>query len=92
MQHNPCCLDHSDLMATFIAAGTSVVLGIVTRAPDVLGYVSTLAHDNPYFGKYVPSHFDGLEATRALRDVRVVLGDIHMEAESGHIAFASMEI
>jgi hypothetical protein len=76
----------------FIAAGTSVVLGIVTRAPDILGYVSSLARDDPYFQQHVPSHLDGLEATRKLRNVRVILGDVRKEAAIGHVAFASMEI
>jgi hypothetical protein len=76
----------------FMAASISVVLGILTRAPDVLGYVSTLARDDPYFDKHVPSHLDGLEATRALRDVRVILGDVRQGADVGHVAFASMDI
>lgn len=75
-----------------MAASVSVILGVITRAPDVLGYVSTLARDDPYFDKYVPSHLDGLEATRALRDVRVIIGDVHQEAVVGHVAFASMHI
>lgn len=75
----------------FVAASVSVVLGFVTRAPDILGYVSTLARDDPYFGKPVPSHFDGMEATRSLRDVRVIIGDVHKKDEVGHVAFASLE-
>jgi hypothetical protein len=59
----------------FAAASVSVVLGIVTRAPDGLG-----------------SYLDGLEATRALRDVRVMIDDVQQEADVGHVAFASMNI
>jgi hypothetical protein len=75
----------------FTAASISVLLGIVTKAPDILGYVSSLARDDPYFKKHVPSHLDGLETTRALRNVHVVVGDVRKEAVIGHIAFASME-
>lgn len=75
----------------FMAANVSVILGIVTKAPDILGYVSTCARDNPYFERYVASHLDGLEAARALRDVRVVIGDVRRKDDVGHIAFASMD-
>ncbi|KAF3003174.1 hypothetical protein E8E13_009232 [Curvularia kusanoi] len=64
----------------FVAASVSIVLGILTKAPDILGYVSTLGRDDPYFGQHIPSHFDGLEATRLLRDVRVIVGDVRREA------------
>lgn len=69
-----------------------MALGLVTRVPDILGYVSTLARDDPYFERQVPSHLDGLEATRAVRNVRVIVGDVHQEADVGHVAFASMGI
>ncbi|KAF1364294.1 hypothetical protein EJ07DRAFT_151586 [Lizonia empirigonia] len=75
----------------FIAAVISVVLGFLTRAPDILGYVSTYARDDPYFAHHVPSHMDGMETARALRDVRVIIGDVHKKEEVGHVAFASME-
>ncbi|KAF9690634.1 hypothetical protein EKO04_011473 [Ascochyta lentis] len=75
----------------FAAAAVSVVLGFMTRAPDILGYVSTYARDDPYFAHHVPSHMDGLETARALRDVRVIIGDVHKKEEVGHVAFASMD-
>lgn len=73
----------------FVAAATSAFLGSITKAPDILGYVSTLARDDPYFGKAVPSYHDGLQAARALRDVRVMIGDVQKDSEVGHIAFAA---
>jgi hypothetical protein len=76
----------------FLAASVSGVLGFITKAPDVLGYVSTLARDNPYFGNHVPSHLDGMEAARALRDVRVMVGDVHKTEDVGHVAFASADV
>lgn len=75
----------------FVAASVSIVLGILTKAPDILGYVSTLGRDDSYFGRYIPSHLDGLEATRLLRDIRVIVGDVRKEAPVGHVAFASMD-
>lgn len=76
----------------FMAASISVLLRFITTAPDILGYVSTLARDDPYFATHVPSHLDGIEASRTLRGVRIVVGDVHKEADVGHIAFASMDI
>ncbi|KNG46211.1 hypothetical protein TW65_97105 [Stemphylium lycopersici] len=73
------------------AALVALVLGILTKAPDTLGYVSTSARDNPYVTTQVASHLDGLEAARVLRNVRVRIGDVHMAAEVGHVAFASMD-
>ncbi|KAH8624704.1 hypothetical protein IG631_20169 [Alternaria alternata] len=76
----------------FLAADVSTILGIITTAPDILGYVSTAARDNPYFEGYaIPSHFDGMEATRYLRDVRVMIGDVKGKSEIGHVAFTPMD-
>ncbi|KAJ8118309.1 hypothetical protein OPT61_g697 [Boeremia exigua] len=75
----------------FVAAVSSAILGFVTKVPDILGYVSTLARDDPYFGKSVTSHHSGLEAARALRDTRVVIGDVNKDSHVGHIAFATVE-
>jgi hypothetical protein len=75
----------------FMTASISAALGFVTKAPDILGYVSTLARDNPYFEKHVPSHLDGLHAARALREVRVVIGDVHKKQYVGHVAFVSVD-
>jgi hypothetical protein len=75
----------------FVAAIASTMLGFITKAPDILGYVSTLARDDPYFQKSVPSHQSGLEAARALRDTRVIIGDVHQDGHVGHIAFATVD-
>ena len=75
-----------------LIASVTVILGFLTRAPDVLGYVSTLARDDPYFGKPVASHLDGMETTRSLRNVRVIIGDVHKKDDVGHVAFASTDI
>jgi hypothetical protein len=74
-----------------LAANLSLLLGIFTRTPDVLGFVSMNARDNTHFSKYVPSHLDGKETARALRNVRVIIGDVKGEAEVGHIALTTMD-
>ncbi|CAO2647197.1 Nn.00g081190.m01.CDS01 [Neocucurbitaria sp. VM-36] len=73
------------------AALVALILGILTKAPDTLGYVSTSARDNPYVTTQVASHLDGLEAARELRNVRIRIGDVNSTAEVGHVAFASMD-
>lgn len=75
----------------FVAGVVSLVLGFLTRAPNILGFVSTYARDDPYFGQHISSHMDGMETARALRDVRVMVGDVHNKEDVGHVAFASME-
>ncbi|KAH8696976.1 hypothetical protein GQ44DRAFT_718612, partial [Phaeosphaeriaceae sp. PMI808] len=74
-----------------VAANLSLLLGIFTRTPDIFGFVSISAHDNPYFNKYVPSHLDGKESARALRGVKVMIGDVRGDADVGHIALATMD-
>jgi hypothetical protein len=69
-----------------LAANISLLLGIITRTPDVLGFVSMNARDNPHFTKYMPSYLDGKETARALRDVRVMIGDVTGDADVGHCA------
>ncbi|CAO2653982.1 Nn.00g107150.m01.CDS01 [Neocucurbitaria sp. VM-36] len=78
-------------LVLLLAANLSMLLGIVTRTPDILGFVSVLARDNPYFRIYVPSHFSGLEAARVLRDVKVRVGDVKSAAGVGHIALTTMD-
>lgn len=73
------------------AALIALVLGILTKVPDTLGYVSTSARDNPYVTTQVASHLDGLEAARALGNIRIRIGDVNSTAEVGHVAFASMD-
>lgn len=73
----------------FLVAAASALLRSVTRAPDILGYVSALARDDPHFAIPVSSYHSGLESARALRDVRVMIGDVRNDDEVGHIAFAA---
>lgn len=71
---------------------TSVYLKKMTLAPDILGYASSAAHDNPFFptDRSYSSHIDGLERARALEDVKVIIGDVKGDSDVGHIAFAAV--
>lgn len=71
---------------------TSVYLKKMTLAPDILGYASSAAHDNPFFpsNRIYSSHIDGLGRARALEDVKVMIGDVNGDSEVGHIAFAAV--
>ena len=65
----------------------------MTLAPDILGYASSAAHDNPFFSaesRTYSSHEGGLDRARALEDVRVIIGDVRGDSEVGHIAFAAV--
>lgn len=78
-------------LALCLAALVSLVLGVIIKAPDILGFVSTSARDNPYVPEHVPSRADGLQAARALRDVRMRIGDVNGLGEVGHVAFTTIE-
>ncbi|KAF9701520.1 hypothetical protein EKO04_001143 [Ascochyta lentis] len=69
--------------ALFIAPDTSLVLGIVVKAPDTLGFVSTSARNNPYVDQQVKSQSDRLQAARALRDLRARIGDVRRTVKLG---------
>lgn len=74
-----------------MAANATVLLFIIIKEPDVSVYVSTYARENQYFRKRVASYLDGLEAARALRDARVIIGDVRSKLDLKYIAFGSME-
>jgi hypothetical protein len=74
-----------------LAAILSMFLGLITRTPDSLGFVSSSARENPYFKEHVPSYLSGVEAARLLRDVQVRVGDVGTDTEIGHIALATMD-
>ncbi|KAF2142310.1 uncharacterized protein K452DRAFT_269877 [Aplosporella prunicola CBS 121167] len=75
-----------------IAASISLYLKAIILAPDILGYASSLARDNPYIAAMDGgSHLDGLERTHLLRNVKVMIADVHTEADVGHIAFTAQE-
>lgn len=64
-----------------------------TLAPDIFGFVSSLTRDNPHFP--VPpggSTLDGLDRTRALRNMQVRIGDIAgPHGEVGRVGFVPVD-
>jgi hypothetical protein len=66
----------------------SFILGTITLAPDILGYMSSLTRDNPFIPCGEASHLHGLERAKALNNLKVTIGDVDVRAESGYIAFA----
>ena len=72
----------------------SVALGVVTRAPNVLGFVSSLTRDSPFFAGVVPEGGSGMgggERARVLGDVRVRLADVRAGEAVGRVAFVGIE-
>lgn len=74
-----------------LAANLSMLLGIVTRTPDILGFVSVSARDNPHFGVKTSNTCSGLDAARQLQHVRVTIGDVRGDEDVGHIAFTTSD-
>jgi hypothetical protein len=73
----------------------SLALRLVTKAPDILGYVSSLTRDSPYFRNDedksdapASSALSGPERARVLRRLRVRIADVKAGEEVGYIAFA----
>lgn len=76
----------------FIAGLASLVLMLVTIAPDILGYVSSYTRDNPFAGaEKQASHLEGPERSKALREMSVTLGDVKGQEDTGYIALAATE-
>ena len=68
-----------------------MVLSKITKAPDVLGYVSTMTRDNEYVR--VPeggSTLDGMQRARYLARMKVQLANVRPEDEAGLIALRSL--
>jgi hypothetical protein len=81
-------------IALLLAAISGIVFNHLVVGPDILGYCSTLARDNPYV-KLPPggSTLDGDERTRLLTDLKLRLGDVQTSDQStqGYIAVAPVE-
>ncbi|KAK8174776.1 hypothetical protein BC567DRAFT_289802, partial [Phyllosticta citribraziliensis] len=81
------------IIATIILSAcalVTIVLQSRTRAPDILGSVSTLTRDSPYVLTVPPggSGLDSTERARLLKDVWVRIQDVQPENEIGKIAFS----
>jgi hypothetical protein len=76
----------------FLAACFSLVVHSLCRAPQVLGYASSLVRDSRYFedvtGVYGNSVEDGPEKSKRLGRMRVMLTDVRDGRGAGKIAFA----
>lgn len=75
----------------FLTSLASLLLGTMTLAPDILGYVSSLTRDNPFACNDEPSHLDGLDRAKALNDMKVAIGDVDGQSKSGYVAFGAAE-
>ena len=73
-----------------ICAIATLILRLTTRAPDILGYISTMTRGNVHTA--VPSGgntLDGVERARYLASMRFRLVDVRPEEEVGHISLSS---
>ena len=74
-------------------AVAGIVLRQMTKAPDILGYVSSMTRDNIHTS--VPSGgntLDGIERARYLADMRLQLADVRPGGDVGHIALRSVQL
>lgn len=82
-------------MAVSIIALTFGILGLLlkrmVKAPDILGYVSTMTRDNPHFnGPGGGERLDGVERARLLRSEDVKLMVVSDNSDNlGHMALTS---
>jgi hypothetical protein len=83
-------LDFITCTILLLAAYASVWLRIQTVCPDVFGYVSSMTRDNPHIP--VPkggSTMSGVERARAMKNVRVKIGELErQDGAPGHIGLA----
>ncbi|KAH7086110.1 hypothetical protein BKA63DRAFT_560721 [Paraphoma chrysanthemicola] len=75
-----------------LAAVSSLVIHTQRRAPTILGHVSSLIRDSPYFkgnGAYYNSAEDGADKTKRLAGLKVMVADVGSTRDkTGKIAFA----
>ncbi|GME28941.1 hypothetical protein BKCO1_7900023 [Neofusicoccum parvum] len=74
----------------FIAAVATVVLDIITIAPDIFGFTSSCTRDNVYMARFAEgSYLGGLARARALQNVMVRIGDVKDQHTVGHVALTT---
>ena len=74
-----------------IAAIISLIISTLTKAPDILGYVSSLTRDSPYTRVPVGGDtLDGADRARCLADTKVCIADVRPGEDVGHIAFCTI--
>lgn len=77
-----------------LCAIASLLLRLFIIAPDILGFVSSLTRDSPYFEPLPDagsSLLSGPERARKLRDVKVQIADVRPSADVGHVAFVQVD-
>ncbi|CAG9977922.1 unnamed protein product [Clonostachys byssicola] len=82
------------LTTTFILlilASLGLAFRLLIRGPDVVGFASSMTHDNPYTplldcGSAMP----GPQRARWLRDMRVQLADVRPDNDVGYVAFRNL--
>lgn len=63
-----------------------------TVAPDIFNHVSSLTRDNPHVNAPAGgSALDGADRARLLQKMRVQVGDTDSQADTGYVAFRSIE-
>jgi len=77
----------------FLCGVAGQLFKYLAKAPDILGYVSSMTRDNPYFESvHGADRLDGLSRARLLRKVEVRIMDVKPWDERGHIALTSMNV
>lgn len=76
-------------MITLAAAVAGLFFKLRCRAPQIFGFVTPLIYESPYFSRSLQEGSTLSVGThiRALRDLRVRVGDVQRDADIGRIAF-----
>ena len=82
------------VISAILQAGAvaGLILPVLTKAPDILGYVSTLARDNLYF--IMPdggNTLDGVDMAKQLAHVQVGIADSRPDEAVGHVVFCRID-
>ena len=79
-------------LAMFLCGIAGAVLGLLRRGPDILDQFGSLLRGNPYVRNTEYSSMDdAVDLSRRLRDVKVRLGDVSPEEDTGQVAIGSLE-
>lgn len=71
---------------------SGLLLRVANKAPDMLGFVSSMTYDNPHVQLPQGSGpLDGMERARALRDLRMRIADVNGLDAVGHVAVVSVD-
>ncbi|KAF2274912.1 uncharacterized protein EI97DRAFT_93655 [Westerdykella ornata] len=73
-----------------LIGSTSLVLKRKTLGPEMFGFVASMTYENPHVN--IPrggTMLDAMERARLLKDMEVRIGDVRVDGDVGHIAFAA---